>query len=78
MNTIKISVKSGDDVQLLIRLLRSMNMVLSAEEELIEPGSSENQYQKLNNILTNYASPSLFSKIDNPVSWQREIRDEWQ
>ena len=78
MNTIKISVKSGDDAQLLIRLLRSMNMVLSAEEEATVPGLQENQYQKLNNILTKYASPSLFSKINNPVNWQREIRDEWQ
>nr|NQU93023.1 hypothetical protein [Bacteroidota bacterium] len=77
MNTIRVSVKSGTDLQLLIRLLKSMNMVISVEEEQVETVDQESQYQKINYVLKKYASSSLFSKIVDPVNWQREMRDEW-
>ncbi|MCF8371042.1 MAG: hypothetical protein K9H64_05425 [Bacteroidales bacterium] len=77
MNTIRVSLRNNTDAQLLMRLLRTMNIVENVQGEQEEILRVENQYNKLTKVLDKFASPSLFSKISNPVKWQKEIRDEW-
>ncbi len=76
MTTIKVSVKSDSDAQILINLLHSTKMELSIESD-VEASEQKNQFQKLDAILKKYAANDLFNKIDDPVAWQKEIRDEW-
>ncbi|MCF8366754.1 MAG: hypothetical protein K9H16_13280 [Bacteroidales bacterium] len=76
MTTIKVSVKSDSDAQILINLLNTMKMELSIESD-IEASEQKNQFQQLNAVLKKYASKDLFNKIDDPVAWQKELRDEW-
>lgn len=78
MNTIKISVKSGKDANLLIRLLKSLNFV-SSVEQIDEKNSiqSLNHYDQLQKTLDKLNQEDLFSGIDNPDHWQKEQRNEW-
>ncbi len=78
MNTIKISVKTNRDANLLLRLLKSLNFVTEVEQ-IQEPENKrkENQFQKINSILHRYAKPDLFEEIKDPVRWQKSLRDEW-
>lgn len=77
MHTIRVSLRNKADAQLLMSLLRTMNIVenVQGEPELLV--HNDNQYTKLLKVLDNLASPSLFSKISDPVKWQKEIRNEW-
>ncbi|MCF8234145.1 MAG: hypothetical protein K9G67_05950 [Bacteroidales bacterium] len=78
MNTIKISVKSGKDANLLIRLLKSLNFV-SSVEQIDEKNSRQslNHYDQLQKTLDKLNQEELFSGIDNPDHWQKEQRNEW-
>jgi len=77
MKTIKVSVTSDADAQILINLLNSMKMELSIEPDA-KATIKDNQYLKLEAILKNQASSNLFKKITDPVQWQKELRNEWQ
>ena len=78
MNTIKISVKTNRDANLLLRLLKSLNFVTEVEQ-IQEPETNieQNQFQKINSIIHRYAKPELFKDIKDPARWQKSLRDEW-
>lgn len=77
MTTIKVSVKNKRDANLLIRLLRKVSFVEQIEEiEKFEPTS--NQVADLKSYLDKNSSTSFFSDIADPISWQRNLRDEWK
>jgi len=78
MNTIKISVKSSNDANLLIRLLHSLNFVESVEKVIDEEQHKEKgQFNVLQEIFAKIKKDKLFQSIDDPVNWQKSIRDEW-
>ena len=77
MNTLRVSLKNNSDAQLLMRLLKTMNIVENVQREPEPIVRNDNQYNKLVKVLDQFASPSLFSKINDPVKWQNEIRNEW-
>ncbi len=76
MNTLKISVKSDKDALLLIRLLKSLNFVTKIEP-VEEDATTKNQVNNLKLLLDKLADKKLFSKINDPVNWQRQLRNEW-
>ena len=78
MNTIKISVRSGKDANLLIRLLKSLNFVSSVE--LIDEKKAKrsvNHYAQLQNALDKITREEPFRDIEDPVQWQKEQRHAW-
>lgn len=78
MNTIKVSVKSGKDANLLIRLLRSLSFVSKVEQIKEEHANRPiDQYHQLQQILEKAKEQELFKEMDDPSQWQNEQRDEW-
>ncbi len=75
MTTLKITVDNKKNARLLTRLLKNMSFVKKVEEENL---LVKNQYAALKHILSSIEPNHLFSKINNPVVWQNEIRDEWE
>ena len=52
-----------------------MNFVKKIEEENKE---SENQYQTLNKLFNSIEPGKVFNEINDPVKWQKDIRNEWE
>ena len=77
MTTIKITIDNRKNAQLLTKMLKSMAFVKNIEEEQpVIPNS--NQFLILQNFFYSIEPNSLFRNINNPVEWQKNIRDEWE
>jgi len=44
----------------------------------LENENSINKKEKLRLAFQKMADVPMFSKIDNPVTWQKKLRDEWE
>ncbi len=78
MNTIKVSVKSAKDANLLIRLLKSLSFVSQVEQIKDEHTNRQtDQYHQLQRMIEKIKDQQLFKELDDPVKWQKEQRDEW-
>jgi hypothetical protein len=51
-----------------------MNFVKKIEQEQT---IGKNQYAALKQLFNNLEKGELFSSIQNPIDWQRELRNEW-
>jgi hypothetical protein len=74
MTTIRITVDNKKNARLLTRILRNMNFVKRIEED---NNVVQNQFVVLKKMFGNLEPNNLFQEINDPVKWQREIRDEW-
>ena len=74
MTTLKITVDNKKNARLLSRLLRNMSFVKKVEEE---NRIVRNQYSNLKKLFNSIESGQLFENINDPVQWQKEIRNEW-
>ena len=74
MTTIRITVDNKRNARLLTRILRNMNFVKRIEED---NNVVQNQFVVLKKMFSNLEPNNLFKEINDPVKWQREIRDEW-
>ena len=77
MTTLKITVDNRKHAILLTKLLKSMAFVKKVEEDLPVTKMTD-QYVILKNVFNSIEPNSLFSKISDPVEWQKNIRDEWE
>ena len=77
MTTLKITIDNKRQAQLLTKLLKSMAFVKKVEED-IPVTQVKDQYVILKSIFNTIEPNTLFNNIDNPVDWQKEIRDEWE
>jgi hypothetical protein len=77
MTTITVSVKNKRDAGLLIRMLKKISFV-ERVEEVREIPAPVNQFEKLKAFLTANGETSIFNEISNPVSWQKQLRNEWE
>jgi hypothetical protein len=77
MTTLKITIDNRKHAQLLTKLLRSMAFVKKVEEDIPVPQVPD-QFVIIKNILNAIEPNSLFSNINNPIEWQKNIRDEWE
>lgn len=74
MTTLRITVDNKKNARLLTRILRNMNFVKRIEED---NNVVHNQFVVLKKMFSNLEPNNLFREINDPVKWQREIRDEW-
>ena len=77
MNTIRITVDNRKNARLLTKMLKSMAFVKKIEEDLPIPDNSA-QFSLLNNLFNTIEPDSMFRDINNPVEWQKNIRNEWE
>lgn len=77
MTTLKITVNNRKNARLLTKLLKSMAFVKKVEEDLPIPQKA-NQLVSLKNFLNTIEPESMFRTINNPVEWQKEMRNEWE
>lgn len=75
MTTLKITVDNKDNARLLTKILKNMRFVKQIEEE---KSIGSNQYSNLRKIFSNTESDKIFQGINDPVQWQKNIRDEWE
>lgn len=58
---------------------RQRALVTILDEEPHEPKvSDESQKDKLFAVLEKMKKANMFQDIENPVEWQRKLRDEWE
>ncbi len=74
MTTLRITVDNQKNARLLSKILRNMNFVKKIEQEQT---IGKNQYAALKQLFNNLEKGELFSSIQNPIDWQRELRNEW-
>lgn len=77
MTTIKISVKSKTDADLLIRMLKNVSFVEFIEETSEAPAVNR-QFDNIQSVLKELKGVKVFSEIEDPALWQRKIREEWE
>jgi hypothetical protein len=77
MTTLRITVDNRKNAQLLTKMLKSIVFVKDVEED-ITVNKSADQYKMLSQVLKTIKPNSVLNSIDNPVIWQKEIRDEWE
>jgi hypothetical protein len=79
MTTIKISVRNKRDANLLYRMLKRIPFIDRVEkEDSIARDKGTGQFEKIKNLMTSMAAPELFNQITNPVTWQQDLRNEWE
>lgn len=77
MTTLKITIDNNKNARLLTKLLKSMTFVKKIEEDLpVSP--SADQFITLKNLFNAIEPDSMFRDINNPVEWQKKLRDEWE
>ena len=74
MATIKITVDNKKKARLLTNFLRNMNFVEKIEEESTVVGD---QYEILKKMFNDLEPNQIFREIDDPLKWQKELRNEW-
>ncbi|MFA9392702.1 MAG: hypothetical protein ACERKD_23035 [Prolixibacteraceae bacterium] len=77
MTTLKITVNNKRNARALQKILQSMPFVEKIENDLPDEKKTE-QYIQLEKILERIEPGSIFPDIENPVSWQKNIRDKWE
>lgn len=45
---------------------------------IVLENEKQNQKQALTNIFNSMKDVKMFENIENPVEWQKKIRDEWE
>jgi len=79
MTTIKISVRNKRDADLLYRMLKKIPFIDRVEKaDSLTNEKWVDQFEKIKKIMAAMAGPALFSDITDPVSWQKEMRNEWE
>jgi len=79
MTTIKISVSNKRDANMLYRMLKRIPFIDRVEkEDSLTRDKRTAQFKKIKNLLTTMAGPELFKQISNPVTWQQDLRNEWE
>ena len=79
MTTIKISVPNKHDANWLYQMLKKIPFIESVEKaELLTDEKMPGQYEKIKNLMNSIAGSSLFKEIDNPETWQKDLRNEWE
>lgn len=77
MTTLRITVDNRKNEQLLTRMLKSIVFVKDVEED-ITVNQPADQFEMLSQVLKTIKPNSVLNSIDNPVIWQKKLRDEWE
>jgi len=64
---------------MLYRMLKRIPFIDRVEkEDSIARDKGTGQFEKIKNLMAAIAEPDLFKNITNPVTWQRDLRNEWE
>jgi len=79
MTTIKISIRNRRDANMLYRMLKRIPFIDRVEKEDLQSKDKDSgQVDKIKNLLTVMAGSDLFKNITNPITWQQDLRNEWE
>lgn len=78
MTTIKVIVNTAKDASFLVRLLKSLNFVSKVEQLKDNAVDSRSQYENVQKALDEIQEEQVFRDIEDPIKWQKNIRNEWQ
>jgi DNA-binding transcriptional regulator WhiA len=74
MTTLKVTIDSKKNAKLLTKVLQNMKFVKKIEEE---DNVVVKQYESLNELFDGIGQGDIFNEINEPVEWQKKIRNEW-
>lgn len=80
MTVLKITIED-EQAGLLRTLLKDLPYIKKVEEEPgwpIHEATNTTVLKNIKKILEDAKGKNLFNDIDDPVKWQREIREEWE
>ena len=75
MNTISVTVDKGNNALMLVEWLKNIRFVQEVKIDIDKTASGN--LEGIQKALDAIKSKQLFSDIDDPVAYQRSIRDEW-
>jgi hypothetical protein len=79
MQTLEAIINENGNIELLdeIRLKKRSRALVTVLDE--EPKvSNREKREKLFEVFKKMQKADLFKKIDDPVEWQKNLRDEWE
>ena len=73
MITVTLTIKNPRDYKLFIELANRLDIdvPVSSEDE------NQKQMQTIYKLLDSIEKDDLFREIEDPLNWQKELRDEW-
>ena len=77
MKTLTINIKNDSDYRLLVLLASRLGINATMVEDKKEKVYVK-QMQGLYKLLDNVKVNELFKEIEDPVQWQKDLRDEWK
>lgn len=78
MTILRVAV-DDEQVGALKHLLETVPFVRDVQEEVKEDSlSAPSVASQIKSIIASATKNNLFSEIDNPVEWQRQLRKEWE
>ena len=76
MPTLKIKVDTKKNASFLKKLLQNFSFVKNIEDDLpVNP--TQSQFDQLKRTLSTIEPGTMLNEIEDPVSWQKNIRHEW-
>lgn len=79
MTTIKISVSNKRDANMLYRMLKRIPFIDRVEKvDSLTREKSTGQFEKIKTLMAAMSGQDLFKNITNPVTWQQDLRNEWE
>jgi hypothetical protein len=64
-----------------IRLPKELESYENADVRIImlihKPQAGQTQKEKIKDVIQQMARIKMFRQLDNPVQWQKKLRDEW-
>ena len=76
MNTISVTVKQANHAIMLVEWLKNIRFVQKVTIDIEKPVSGN--VEAAQKVLDSIQSQELFVDISDPVTYQRQLRDEWR
>jgi hypothetical protein len=77
MSTISVTVDKTDNALMLVEWLKNIRFVKEVNVEIDEPRKKGNA-EKIMKMAEEMRGKNYFADIDDPVEYQRRLRDEWE
>ena len=79
MRTLKIDV-SDSIYEHIIFFLKSLptNLIKISDEKEIFDDKKSSKKEQIEELFRTYSDTKAFKNIDNPIDWQKGLRDEWK
>ncbi len=75
---IEVSESIYDHILFFLNSLPKHLIHLSSKEDPVSPILTHSQKSQIRDHLERHQDIRAFDTIDNPIEWQRKMRDEWE